>query len=107
VTLARPRAAAEDAPLDLVEPAGVAGADVAAPPARGVAAVEPLALEAPVPPGAPPTRGVPAARLPDLAVADAGVRLDAGATHPALGDAISSVCFLAVDREKAIAAALK
>jgi len=100
-----PRATAEAAPLDLVAPAGVAGADAAGPPARGVAAVEPLALGAPVLPGAPPTREVPAAGLPDLAVADAGVPFDAGAARPALGEFISSVGATALDREEAIAAA--
>jgi len=100
-----PRAAAEATSLDLVAPAGVAGADVAAPPARGVATVEPFALGAPVLPGATLARGVPAAGLPDLAVADAGVPLDAGAARPALGEAIISVGATAVDREEAIAAA--
>jgi len=99
------RAAAEAAPLELVAPAGVAGADTAAASARGVAAVEPLALEAPLLPGAWPTRGNPAAGLPNLAVADAGVPLDAGAARPALGEAISSVGATAVERKKAIAAA--
>jgi len=102
---ALPRDAATAAPLDLVVPAGVAGADAAAPPTRGVAAVEPLALGAPILPGAPPTRGDPAAGLPDLAVADAGVPLGAGVARPALGEAISSVGATAVDREEAIAAA--
>ena len=88
---ALPRAAAEAAPFDLVAPAGEAGADAAAPPARGVTAVEPLALGAPVMPGAPPTCGVPAAVLPDLAIADADVPIDAGAARPALGEAISFV----------------
>jgi len=86
-------------------PAGVAGADAAAPPARRVAAGEPLAFGAPVLPGALPTRGDPAAGLPDLAVADAGVPLDAGAARPALGETISSVGATAVDRKEAIAAA--
>ena len=102
---ALPRDAATDAPLDAVAPAGVAGADAAAPRARGVAAVEPLASRAPVLPGAPPTRGDPAAGLPDLAVADAGVLLGAGVARPALGKAISSVGATAVDREEAITAA--
>jgi len=102
---ALPRDAATAAPLDLVEPAGVAGADAAAPPVRGVAAVEPLALGAPKLPGAPPIRGDPAAGLPDLAVADAGVLLGAGVARPALGEAISSVGATAVDREEAITAA--
>jgi len=99
------RAAAEAAALDLVAPAGVAGADAPAPPARRVAAVEPLALGAPVLPDAPLARGVPATGLPDLAVADAGVPLDAGAARPALEEAISSVGATPVDREEAIAAA--
>ena len=86
-------------------PAGVAGADAAGPPARGVAAVDPLALGAPVLPGAPPTRGVLAAGLLEFAVADAGVSLDAGAARPVLGKAISSVGATAVDSEEAIAAA--
>ena len=103
--VASPRAAAEAAPLDLVAPAGVAGADAAAPRARGVTAVEPLALGAPDLPGAPPTRGVPAAGLPNLEVADAGVPLDAGAARPALGKAISCVGATAVDREEAIVSA--
>jgi len=102
---ALPRDAATAAPLDLVAPAGVAGADAAAPPARGVAAVEPLALGAPILRGAPPTRGDPAAGLPDLAVADAGVPLGAGVARPALGETISSVGASAVDRTEAIAAA--
>ena len=100
---ALPRDAATAAPLDLVAPAGVAVADAAAPPTRGVAAVEALALGAPILPGAPPTRGDPAAGLPDLAVADAGVPLGAGVARPALGEAISSVGAAAVDREEAIA----
>jgi len=100
-----PRAAAEATPFDLVAPAGVAGADVAAPPARGVTTVEPLVLGAPVLPGATLARWVPAAGLPDLAVADAGVPLDAGAARPALREAISSVGATAVDREEAKAAA--
>jgi len=102
---ALPRDAATAAPLDLVAPAGVAGADAIAPSARGVAAVEPFALGEPILPGAPPSRGDPAAELPDLAVADAGVPLGAGVARPALGEAISSVGATAVDREEAIAAA--
>jgi len=93
------------APIDLVAPVGVAGADAAAPPARGVAAVEPLALGAQILPDAPPTRGDPAAGLPDWAVADAGVPLGAGVARPALEEANSSVGATAVDREEAIAAA--
>jgi len=100
-----PRDAATVAPLDSVAPAGVAGTDAAAPPTRGVAAVEPLELGAPILPGAPPTRGDPAAGLPDLAVADPGVPLGAGVACPALGEAISSIGAAAVDREEAIAAA--
>ena len=100
-----PRDAATAAPLDVVTPAGVAGADAAAPPARGVAAVEALALGAPILPGGPPTRGDPAAGQPDLALADAGVLLGDGVARPALGEAISSVGATAVDREEAIAAA--
>ena len=100
-----PRAAAAAAPLDLVAPAGVAAADAAASPARGVAAVELLALGAPVLPDAPPTRGDSAAGLPDLAVADAGLSLGAGGACPALGEAISAVGATAVDRKEAIAAA--
>jgi len=100
-----PRAVAEAAPLELVAPAGVAGADAAAPPARGVAAVELLALGAPVLPGPPLVRGVTAAGLPDLAVACAGVPLLAGAARPALGEAISSVGATPVNHEEAIAAA--
>jgi len=61
-------------------------------------------LGAPVLPGAPPTRGDPAAGLPNLAVADAGVPLDAGATRPALGEAICSVGATAVDREESLTA---
>jgi len=100
-----PRDAATVAPLDLVAPAGVAGAEAAAPPARGVAAVEPLALGAPVIPGAPPSRKDPAAGLPDLAVADAGVPHGASVARPALGEAIASVGATAVDRKEAIATA--
>jgi len=65
------RDAAKAAPLEFVAPASLAGADAAALPARGLAAVGPLALGASVLPGAPPIRGVPAAELPDAAVADA------------------------------------
>jgi len=100
-----PRDAATAAPLDLVAPAGVAEADAASPPALGVAAVEPLVLKAPVLPGAPPTLEDPAAGLPDLAVADAGVPLGAGEPRPALEEAIPSVGATAVDREEAIDAA--
>jgi len=100
-----PRAVAEAGPLDLVAPAGVAGADAAAPQARGVAALELLALGAPVLPGAPLVRGVTAAGLPDWAVASAGAPLDAGAARLELGEAISAVGATPVDREEAIAAA--
>jgi len=99
------RDAATAAPLDLVAPAGVAGADAAAPPSRGVAAVEPVALGAPILPDAPPTRGEPAAGLPDVAVADVGVPPGDGGARLALGEAISSVGSTAVDREESIAAA--
>jgi len=99
------RAAAEAAPLDLVAPAGVAGADAAAPPARGVAAVERFALGAPVLPGAPPIREEFAAGLPDVAVAYVGVSFHSCAARPAPGKAISSVGATPVDREEAIAAA--
>jgi len=102
---ASPRDAATATPLDLVAPAGVAGTDATAPPAGRVAAVEPLALGAPVLPDAPPTRGDPAAGQPDLAVADAGVPLGADVARPAPGQAISSVGATAVDREEAVAAA--
>ena len=102
---ALPQDAATAAPHDWVAPAGVAGAAAPAPPARGVAAVEPLALGAPVLPGAPPTRGDAAAGLPDLAVANAGVPLGAGLARPALEEAISAVGAAAVDGEEAMAAA--
>jgi len=107
-----------------VPPAGVAGADTAAPAARGVAAVELLALKTPVLAGAPLVCGVAAAWLPDLAVPGAGastparapaaagrrsdrtgVPLDAGAARPAQGIAISSVCDTPVDRQYSIATA--
>jgi len=100
-----PRAVAEAAPLDLEAPASVAGADATTPPARGLAAVELLALGAPVLPGAPLVRGVTAAGLPDLAAAGASVPLDAGAARSALGEAISSVGATPLDREGAIAPA--
>ena len=102
---ASPRNAATAAPLDLVAPASVAGTDAAAPPAGGVAAVKPLTLGAPVLPDVPPTRGDPAAGMPDLAVADAGVPLGAGVARPAPGQAICSVGATAVDHEEAVAAA--
>jgi len=47
-----PRAVAEAAPLHLVAPVGVTGADAAALPARGVSTFEPLALAAPILAGA-------------------------------------------------------
>jgi len=103
-----PRAAAEAAPLVLVAAVGEKGADAAAPPARGVAAVEPLDLAAPVLAGAPLVRTVAAAGLPDFAApvvgapppvrtpAAAGRRSDlagaplgTGATNTALGAAVS------------------
>jgi len=70
-----------------------------------VAAVKPLALGSSVLLEAPPTRGNPAAELPDLAVADAGVPLGAGMARLALGQAISSVGATAVDCKEAIAIA--
>jgi len=88
-----------------VAPAGEAGADGAALPARGVAAVEPLGLGASILPSAPPIRGDAAAGLPDLAVADAGVPLYVGTARPALEEAISSVGATAVHCEEAISAA--
>jgi len=104
-----PRAVAEAAPLDLEAPVGVPGADAAAPPARGVATVEPLALAAPILAGAPLVRAVAVAGPPDLAAPvvgaspparapaaagrrsdRAGAPLDAGAARPALKAAVSS-----------------
>jgi len=91
-----------------VAPVGAAGADATAPPARGVAAVEPLPLEAPVLAGAPLVRTVAAAWPNDLAAPvvgaspartpaaagrrcdRAGVPFDAGAARPALQAALSS-----------------
>jgi len=115
---------AEVAPLDLVAPAGVAGADAAAPPVRGVADVELLALGAPVLAGASVVRVVAAEGLPDVAVPGAGasppartpaaagrrsdrtgVPRDAGAARPALEVAISAFGATSVDREDAMAAA--
>jgi len=43
--------------------------------------------------------------MPEMAVADAGVPLDAGTARPARGEAISSVGATVVAREKFIAAA--
>jgi len=133
-----PRGVPEAAPLDLVAPLGVPCAGAAAPPARGVAAVEPLTLAAPSLAGAPPVRAAAVAAPPDLAapVADAspptrtpaavgrrsgrtGVPPNGGAARPALeaavassrptrsvlGDVISSVGVVPVDREDAMAAA--
>jgi len=100
---------AEAATHDLVAAVGVAGADGASPPARGVAAVEPLELAAPVLAGAPLVRAVAVAGPPYLAApvvgapplvrtpAAAGRRSDragvppnAGATRHALEAAVSS-----------------
>jgi len=133
-----PRAVADAAPLDLVAPFGVPCAGAAAPPARGVAAVEPSALAAPTLAGAPPVRADAVAAPPDLAApvvgasppartpaaagrrsVRTGVPPAAGAARPALevavsssrptrsalGDVISSVGVVPVDREDAIAAA--
>jgi len=61
-----PRAVADAAPLDLVAPFGMTCAGAAAPPARGVAAVQPLALAAPTLTGAPPVRADAVAAPPDL-----------------------------------------
>jgi len=132
------RGVADAAPLDLVAPSGVTCAGAAAPHARGVAAVEPLALAAPVLADAPPVRADAVAGPPDLfapvvgasppartpAAAGrrsdrTGVPPDAGAVRPALeaavsssrptrsalGDVISSVGVVPVDREDAMAAA--
>ena len=93
----------------MVAPFGVPCADVAAPPARGVAAVEPFALAAPILAGAPLVRAVAVAGPPDLAAPvvgasppaqppaaagrrsdQAGVPPDAGAACPALEAAVSS-----------------
>jgi len=92
-----------------VAPVGVLGADAAAPRARGVAAVEPLDLAAPVLAVAPLVLAVGADGLPDLTVpvvgvpvpvrtpAAAGQRLnlagvppDADGTRPALGATVFS-----------------
>jgi len=118
----------------------VTSAGAAAPPARGVAAVEPLALAAPTLAGASPVRADAVAGPPNLAApvvgasqraqtpAAAGRRSDwtgvppdAGAARPALqaavapprptssalGDVISSVGGVPVDREDAMAAAFE
>jgi len=133
-----PRGVAEAAPLDLVAPFGVLCAGAAAPPARGVAAVEPLTLAAPSLAAAPPVRADAVAAPPDLAAPVAGasppartraaagrrsvrtgVPPDGGTarttleaavasslpTRSALGDVISSVGVVPVDREDAMAAA--
>jgi len=103
------RRVAEAAPLDLVTPFGVTCACAASPPARVVAAVEPLNLAAPTLAGAPPVRADAEAGPPDLvapvvgasppartpAVAGpqserTGVPADAGAARPALEAAVSS-----------------
>jgi len=108
----------------LVAPVGVVGANAAAPPARGVAAVEPLYLAALVLAGAPLVRTVAAAGLPDLTApvvgvpppvrtpaaagrrSDlAGVPPDADATRPALGAAVSSGGVAPVDHEDDMVAA--
>jgi len=126
------------ATLDLVEPFGVTCAGAAAPPARKVAAVEPLALAAPTLAGAPPVRADAVAGPLDLAAPVVGVSPraqtpaaagrrsdrtgvppDAGAARPALqaavsfsrppssalGDVISSVGGVPIDRDDAMAAA--
>jgi len=104
-----PRGVAEAAPLDLVAPFGVPCAGAAAPPARGVAAVEPLTLAAPSLADAPPVRADAVAAPPALAAPVAGasppartpaaagrrsVRTglppDAGAARPALEAAVAS-----------------
>ena len=133
-----PRGVADAAPLDLVAPFGVPCAGTAAPPARGVAAVEPLTLAAPSLAGAPPVGAAAVAAPPDLAAPVAGaspptrtpaaagrrsvrtgVPPDGCAARPALeaavpssrpprsalGDAISSVGVVPVDREDSMAAA--
>jgi len=103
------RGVADAAPLDFVAPFGVRCAGAAAPPARGVAAVEPLALAAPTLADAPPVRADAVAGPPDLAAPVVGalrwartpaaagrrsdrigVRPDAGAARPALEAAVSS-----------------
>ena len=52
----------------MVSPVGVTGAEAAAPRARGIAAVDPLAMAAPKQAGAPLVRAIAAAWPPDLAV---------------------------------------
>jgi len=131
------RGVADAAPLDLVAPFGVPCAGAAAPPARGLAAVEPLTLAAPSLAGAPPIRADAVAAPPDLAAPVAGasppartpaaagwrsfrtgVPPDGGTARPALeaavafsrptrsalGDVISSVGVVPVDRKDAMAA---
>jgi len=97
------RAVAEAAPLDLVALFGVSCAGAASPPARGVAAIEPLALAAPTLAGAPPVRADAVAAPLDLAApvfgasppaqtpaaagrrsVQTGVAPEAGAARPAL-----------------------
>ena len=104
-----PGAVAEAAPLDLVAPVGVSGADAAAPPARRVAVVELFDLAAPALAGAPLVLAVAVSGPPDLVAPVVGappplrtpqaagrrsdrfrVPPDAGATRRALGAAVSS-----------------
>jgi len=132
------RGVADAAPLDFVAPFGVTCAGAAAPPTRGEAAVEPLALAAPAladappvsadavagPPdvGAPFVGASPPARTPvaagrrsdrtgvppDACAARAGLAAADFSSRPtrfALGDVISSVGVVPVDREDALAAA--
>jgi len=132
------RGVADAAALDFVAPFGVTCAGAAAPPARGVAAVDPLALAAPALAGSPSVRADAVAGPPDLAAPvvgasppartpaaagrrsdRTGVPPDAGTARPAieaavsssrptrfaLGDVISSVGVVPVDREDAVAAA--
>jgi len=73
-----PRAAADAAPPDLVAPVAVVEVYGGAPLAGGVADVEPHALAAPAPAGAPLIRAVPAAGLPDLARPSAAPRRGCG-----------------------------
>jgi len=121
-----------------VAPFGLPCAGAAAPPARGVAAVEPVTFAAPSLAGVPPVRAAAVAAAPDVAAPVAGespptrtpaaagrrairtgVPPDGGAARPALeapvtssrptrsalGDVISSVGGVPVDREDAMAAA--
>jgi len=122
----------------LEAPFGVQGAGAAAPPARGVAAVEPFTLAAPSLAGAPPVRAAAVAAPPDWAAPVAGaspptrtpaaagrrsvltgVPPDVGTARPALeaavassrltrstlGDVISSIGVVPVDRADDMAAA--